>query len=234
MAKLASLKFAALEVSGDNYMSWVIDARLLLKSEGLYYTIENGAEAYEQDKSTAMVIIRHHLHEDLKAQYLTVTEPEVLWQELKDRFDNQPDVALPNARYQWQHLRFQDFKSVSEYNSALFKITTQLKLCGQDVTENDMLEKTFTTFHASNMILQQQYRERRFSKYSELISCLLVAEKNNELLIKNHESRPTGSTAFPEVNANTIGGNTRGRGRGRGRFLPWSWSYPWSWPWSGS
>ena len=37
---------------------------------------------------------------DLKAQYLTVTEPEVLWQELKDRFDNQPDVALPNARYQ--------------------------------------------------------------------------------------------------------------------------------------
>ena len=69
-------------------MSWVIDAKLLLKSEGLYYTIENGAEAYELDKATAMVIIRHHLHEDLKAQYLTVTEPEVLWQELKDRFDN--------------------------------------------------------------------------------------------------------------------------------------------------
>ena len=86
MPKLASLKFAALEVSGDNYKSWVIDARLLLKSEGLYYTIENRAEAYEQDKSTAMVIIRHHLHEDLKAQYLIVTEyltviePEVLWQ----------------------------------------------------------------------------------------------------------------------------------------------------------
>ena len=89
MSKLASLKFAALEVSGDNYMSWVIDTRLLLKLEGLYYTIENGAEAYEQDKSTVMVIIRHHLHENLKAHYLAaVTEPEVLWQELKDRFDN--------------------------------------------------------------------------------------------------------------------------------------------------
>ena len=59
-------------------MSWVIDARLLLKSEDLYYTIENGAKAYEQDKSTAMVIIRHHLHEYLKAQYLTVIEPKVL------------------------------------------------------------------------------------------------------------------------------------------------------------
>ena len=78
MAKLISLKFAALDVSGENYMSWVIDTRLLLKPEGLYYTIENGAEAYEQDKATAMVIIHHHLHKDLKAQYLTVTEPEVL------------------------------------------------------------------------------------------------------------------------------------------------------------
>ena len=56
MSKLVNLKFAALEVSRDNY--------------------------------------------DLKAQYLTVTEPEVLWHEIKDRFDNQPDVALPNARYQ--------------------------------------------------------------------------------------------------------------------------------------
>ena len=64
-----------------------------------------------------------------------------------------------------------------------------------------MLEKTFTTFHASNVLLQQQYRGRRFTKYSELIACLLVAEKNNELLLQNHQSRPTRSKAFPEANA---------------------------------
>ena len=28
-----------------------------------------------------------------------------------------------------------------------------------------------------------------------------MAEQNNELLMKNHESRPTGTTPFPEVNA---------------------------------
>ena len=44
-------------------------------------------------------------------------------------------------------------------------------------------KKTFTTFHASNVLMQQQYRERRFTKYSELIACLLVTEKNNELII---------------------------------------------------
>ena len=44
------------------------------------------------------------------------------------------------------------------------------------------VEKTFTTFYASNVFLQQEYQERRLTKYSELISCLLVAEQNNELL----------------------------------------------------
>ena len=78
-----------------------------------------------------------------------------------------------------------------------------------------MLEKTFTTFHASNVLLQQQYRERRFTKYSELISCLLVVEQNNELLMRNYQSRPTGSEPFPKVNA--ISSQTRGRGRGHGR-----------------
>ena len=83
-----------------------------------------------------------------------------------------------------------------------------------------MLEKTFSTFHASNVLLQQQYREKGFRKYSKLISCLLVAEQNNELLMKNHEARPTGSAPFPEVNAATYhhyNGQNRGRGHGHGR-----------------
>ena len=79
-----------------------------------------------------------------------------------------------------------------------------------------MLEKTYTTFHTFNVLLQQQYRERRFTKYSELIASLLVAEQYNELLLKNHQSHPTGFIPLPEVNA-TIQVNKRKRGRGRGR-----------------
>ena len=65
------------------------------------------------------------------------------------------------------------------------------------------------------MLLQQQYRERRFTKYFELITCLLVAEHNNELLLKNHQSRPTRSISLPKANA-TIQTNRCGRGHGRG------------------
>ena len=108
------------------------------------------------------------------------------------------------------HLRLQDFKIVSEYNFALFKINSQVKLCEEKITEEDMLEKTFTTFHVLNVLLQEQYQEHRFTKYSELISCLLVAKQNNELLMINHQSRPTGFEPVLEVNA--ISSQTRGRG----------------------
>ncbi|KAK4597752.1 hypothetical protein RGQ29_015316, partial [Quercus rubra] len=59
--------------------------------------------------------------------------------------------------------------------------------------------------------------ERKFKKYSELISCLLVVEQNNELLLRNHQSRPTGSTPFPEVNGVSFesgpGKNNQNKGR---------------------
>ncbi|XP_060965103.1 5-methyltetrahydropteroyltriglutamate--homocysteine methyltransferase 1-like [Cannabis sativa] len=93
----------------------------------------------------------------------------------------------------------------------------------------------------SGLMQAQQYREQNFKKYSELISYLLVAEQNNELLMKNHESRPTGSTPFLEVNATIVDNHnyscsrdhnrsnrrgrdhnqSRGRGRDRGRSNVW-------------
>jgi len=75
----------------------------------------------------------------------------------------------------------------------------------------------YIIFHASNVLLQQQYRERNFTRYYELISCLLVAEQNYELLMKNHQSRPTSSTPFPEANGTSFCGNKGNHYRGRGR-----------------
>ncbi|XP_052621782.1 uncharacterized protein LOC128127353 [Lactuca sativa] len=174
-------------------------------------------EASSQEKDKAMIFLRHHLDEGLKVEYLTVKDPTDLWNNLKERYDHQKTVILPGARFDWLHLRLQDFKSVSEYNSTMFKITSQLKLCGETIIDEDMLQKTFSTFHATNMLLKQQYREKSFKKYCELISCVLVAEQNNELLMKNHQSRPTGSSPFPEMNATSSNSNGRGSNRGRGR-----------------
>ena len=200
-----------------NYLSWILDAEIHLEAMNLGNPIKERNQAFLQDRAKSLIFLRHHFHEDLKNEYLTVIDPLTLWNELRGRYDHQKIVILPKARYDLMHLRLQDFKTVSEYNSALFRISSQLKLCGEKVTEEDMLEKTFTTFHASNVLLQQQYQERRFKKYYELISCLLMAEQNNELLMKNHHSRSIGTEPFPEVNAISSHTNDRGRGRGRGR-----------------
>ena len=76
-------------------------------------------------------------------------------------------------------------------------------LCGIKLIDAELLEKTFSTFHASNIVLQQQYRQRQFATYSDLISVLLTTEQTNELLLKNHDLKPVGSKALPEAHANS-------------------------------
>lgn len=231
MSNLSKLEFVALDISEKNYLSWVLDAEIHLAAKGLGATITPDNTASSQDKAKAMIFLRHHLDEGLKVEYLTVKDPLELWTDLKGRYDHLKATVLPRACYEWMHLRFQDFKTVIEYNSAMFRITSQLKLCGETVNDEDMMEKTLTTFHASNVILQQQYREKGFQKYSELISCLLVAEQHNALLMKNHEARPTGTAPLPEANGVEAHGqpegrqnknrghnNMRGRGNGKGRY----------------
>jgi hypothetical protein len=53
------------------------------------------------------------------------------------------------------------------------------------------------------MILQQQYRQRGFTIYSELIKTLLQVERHDELLLWNSNKGPMGSKPLPEVHANT-------------------------------
>ena len=67
------------------------------------------------------------------------------------------------------------------------------------MTEEDLLEKTYSTLSASNIVLQQQYKAQKFTKFSDLIYVLLLAEKQNQLLMKNHQAQPTGATVVPEA-----------------------------------
>ncbi|KAL0338932.1 UNVERIFIED_CONTAM: hypothetical protein Sangu_1415300 [Sesamum angustifolium] len=194
MANLTKLDFIALDVSGTNYLSWVLDAELHLASNKLGETIKENTTASEQDCAKAMILLRHHLHESLKSQYLTVKSPFQLWKSLKDRFDHQKTVILPRARYEWIQLRLQDFKTIAEYNSEMFRIVSKLRLCGEDVTDEQMLEKIFSTFHASNLVLQQQYREPALPEANATSS-------------RKGSGRSHGS---PQ-------GHSYGRGRGRGR-----------------
>ncbi|XP_016684167.2 uncharacterized protein [Gossypium hirsutum] len=146
---------STLDISSRNYLSWVLNAEIHLDAKGLGNIILVDEEASNQDKAQAMIFIRHHLHEGLKVEYLTLKDPLELWKNLKERFDHYKTVILPKAHYDRMHLWLQDFKTVSEYNLELFKISSQLKLCGENITDEDLLAKIFSTFHATNVLLQQ-------------------------------------------------------------------------------
>ncbi|CAN6700046.1 unnamed protein product [Malus baccata var. baccata] len=127
MANLAKLEYAALDITGKNYLTWVLDTKIHLEAGNLGDTIREESSSSSQDRAKAMIFICRHLDEALKSEYLTVEDP------------------------------IQDFKSVVEYNSALFRITSQMKLCGDTITEEMLLEKTYSTFHANNVLLQHQF-----------------------------------------------------------------------------
>ncbi|XP_048611433.1 uncharacterized protein LOC106433736 [Brassica napus] len=192
MSKISNLNYAALNLSGHNYLQWGLDTKINLRSKELCDTIIKGNNEID-----------------------------------KNRYDHQKTVLLPKARHEWKNLRFMDYKSVDEYNLVLFKIVSMMRLCGEEVTEKELLDKTFSTFHSTNVLLQQQYRERGFASYTDLILCLLLAEANNELLMKNSEMRPTGTSALPEANeaekkdpkeCNHVHDNKKSHGKGRSRF----------------
>ena len=72
-----------------------------------------------------------------KKKYLTVNDPLLLWNNLRKK----KPIILSKARYEWMHLKLQNIKSIIEYISVLFKINSQLKLCEENVTKEDMLKK---------------------------------------------------------------------------------------------
>jgi hypothetical protein len=216
-------QFKILNITGDNYITWNNNLIEYLACEGLDKILEGDdlgdvPEELAKKKSKVNRIIKHHIDDGLQTEYSNAKDPKILWDKIKARFGHQKKVLLPSLMDQWNKLRFQDYKTVVAYNSAMHQIIAQLEFCGKTITEKEKLEKTFSTFHASQVILQQQYRMREFTEYSDLVTALLVAEQNNELLIKNHQLRPTGTMAYPEINATTFnqgrGGYNRQRGRG--------------------
>nr|GEW40800.1 putative zinc finger, CCHC-type [Tanacetum cinerariifolium] len=182
MSNIEKIKFPALDITGANYIQWTGYVKKHLKSMGALATIQEGNKCTEETKAKADVFLHQHIDEMLESEYSNCDDPITLWKDLEIRFNNQMEVLIPSARDEWNNLKFIDFKKVNEYTSALFRICRTLR------------------FYASNINLQQQYRLQIFKRYYDINVNLLVAEKNNELLMKNHQNRPTLSLAISEAN----------------------------------
>lgn len=223
MSALEKLRWPALLVDGSNYLTWSVDVETYFASLELEDTLITDDNLTLQQKAKAVFLLKQHMEQPLKAQYMNELNPRLLWEKLKSRFDHMREVWLPEARRDWYNLRVMDHTSIANYNSALFRITAQLEMCGHPVPDADKIEKTLSTFPESNIALGTQYRNMRFEEYSDLIAHLLVEEKHQVVALQNARKRPAGSAPppqKPEANYNTRDGqfrNQRGRGNPRGR-----------------
>ena len=130
-------------MDGNSYLTWAIEVEI--KLDGMWLNDERT----KPDKAKVLHFLQHHLH----PEYMTEDDPLVLWQSLNNRCNQQQSIVLSRAQQDWIVLRFQDFKSVAAYNSALHRIVSRLRLCGQKIADADMAEKTLSTLHPSNIVL---------------------------------------------------------------------------------
>ena len=203
---MTTKELTELTLDGYNYPAWSSDMKISLSSRGLIQVL-NEPEAGDPDITEKMrfgvlLLLRHYIHPDLKAQYLMEENPKALWNALKARYEKQKQLVWPEASYEWNNLRLQDFKTIEEYNHAIHTICCKLKFCEKEPDDAAKIEKTLSTMLPADRVLQHQYRAMNFQAYTELIHILTQAEKHDELLLKNHHKFPTGAKPLPEVHHN--------------------------------
>ena len=98
MSNLAKLEFVVFNISDKNYLSWVLDVEIHLDAMNLGNTIKERNDASMHDSTKALKFLRHHIDEGLKGEYLTVKDPFIIWNNLRERYDHQKTVILPKAR----------------------------------------------------------------------------------------------------------------------------------------
>jgi hypothetical protein len=101
MGDISKKEFAELAIDGRNYLTWAMDVKINLAARTLISTITTlvqGALAIPKAaKYAALHFIRHHLDPALKEEYMMEESPISLWNSLKERYDQQRSVMLPEA-----------------------------------------------------------------------------------------------------------------------------------------
>ena len=78
MTNITKLEFVALDISGKNYLSWILDVEIHLAAMNLENTIKEGNIASQQDRAKVLIFLRHHIDKSLKSEYLTVNDPLII------------------------------------------------------------------------------------------------------------------------------------------------------------
>ena len=88
MLNITNVEFVVLDITGKNYLSWILDVEIHLDAVNLGVAIKEGNQESLQDCTKVLIFLRHHLHEDLTSEYLTVKDPLTLLNEIRRIYDH--------------------------------------------------------------------------------------------------------------------------------------------------
>jgi hypothetical protein len=84
-------EFEELVLDGHNYPTWAMDVKVSFALRGMYEAIVSPAERESELPPThqynTLYIIRHHIHLDLKSEYVQEKESSVLWTTLQNHYE---------------------------------------------------------------------------------------------------------------------------------------------------
>src|SRR5690606_20987691 len=73
---------------------------------------------------------------------------------------------------------YQDLDSVDDSNITLLKITYGLELCGEVITDDDLLYKIYLTFDPKDLV--STHKAKKFTTYNDILSYLLANEQRKQ------------------------------------------------------
>ncbi|XP_026435523.1 uncharacterized protein LOC113333227 [Papaver somniferum] len=212
-------EFELLDSSGLEYQCWVSDVETTFMAKDYTSTIKPSADAApttEKDKAHALMFLKRHIDPNMRWGHHHLKTPKELWNALESRFGNIYDSLLRQLTLQWNEIRFLDYVKVNDFQKNMIQIQARLDFCGKKLTDEEMIQKTLSTFPTFSTILTNQYRlevdNKGITTFSRLINLLQVAERHNEILVNNNV-RDVGKKKVLEVNYGKVnrGKNPKGK-----------------------
>nr|XP_051197365.1 uncharacterized protein LOC127310760 [Lolium perenne] len=98
-------EFEALALNGHNYPTWAMDTKIALASRGIVRAIQAEQDPLpagvtpltDEQKYTALYIIRHHIHPDLKSDYLEEESPSTLFRGPQNEAEKHDELLAKNG-----------------------------------------------------------------------------------------------------------------------------------------
>lgn len=127
MTHLGKSSFSPLSTHGEgNYLIWALDVKLHLQARNL---AKKNRGTISRNSYRSLWCSSISFHATSSRPNITIVVPyyninSCLWVLLQNRFNHQKSIFLPNVRYNWIHLRIQDYPTIAKYNTKMYKIAS--------------------------------------------------------------------------------------------------------------